>query len=86
MHSLPERLLFGKCRKVGDHLTVMPESKLNLCAQLARDEAELVQPGDLGGGEVPVCHILQRRSPPQCKRLVEILNGGLQSIGSPDVR
>jgi len=86
---LAQRLLADQALQLTDQLAAGAEGQVGLDPLLQADQAQLVQPRDLGLGEGLVAKVGQRWSPPQRQREGQLLGGvgggalgkGLASLG-----
>ena len=68
---LTERMLGDERAELADERRVVSQLELGLDPLLLRFEPELVEPRDLGLGEVRVPELRQSGASPECERLVE---------------
>ena len=79
--ALPQRVLRDEQVELGHHLVGTPERELRFGAVLERDEAYLLEAGDLGLREGRVREVGERRSAPQRQRVVEAARSRLRVAG-----
>ena len=71
--ALAQRMLADERLELGNGLGVAAERELDLEPLLERDEAQLLESGDLVAGEGLVAEVRQRRPTPEAERLAEHL-------------